>query len=98
MKELIKNVLQWAEDKEILSKATAIGQYKKTCEEVGELGIALNADDLEEIKDGIGDTTVTLIILAEMHGLTLEECLAHAYGVISKRTGKMINGQFVKNK
>jgi hypothetical protein len=32
-----------------------------------------------------------------MQGLTLEECLESAYNVISKRTGKMIDGQFVKD-
>jgi hypothetical protein len=40
---------------------------------------------------------VTLIILAEMKKVTLEECLNGAYDIISKRTGKMINGQFVKD-
>ena len=32
-----------------------------------------------------------------MQGLKLEECLESAYNVIAKRTGKMINGQFVKD-
>jgi hypothetical protein len=32
-----------------------------------------------------------------MQGLTIEECLQSAYDVISKRTGKMINGQFIKD-
>jgi hypothetical protein len=38
-----------------------------------------------------------MIIQAEMQGVTIEECLNSAYDVISKRTGKMINGQFVKD-
>ena len=28
---------------------------------------------------------------------SLERCLEGAYNIISKRTGKMVNGQFVKN-
>lgn len=52
---------------------------------------------LPEIKDGIGDTAVTLILLAEMYGWTLEDCLQHAYDVISKRKGVMHNGTFIKN-
>jgi hypothetical protein len=40
---------------------------------------------------------VTLIIQAKMQGMTIEECLNAAYDVISKRTGKMVNGQFVKD-
>ena len=51
-----------------------------------------------EVKDGIGDTMVTLILLANMYGWTLEECLQVAYDVISKRTGKMVNGTFVKDR
>ena len=51
----------------------------------------------EEIKDGIGDMVVVLTNLAELSGLTIEECIESAYEVISKRQGKMINGTFVKN-
>lgn len=50
-----------------------------------------------ELKDGIGDTVVTLIGVCEMYGFTLEECLQQAYDVISKRTGRMENGVFVKD-
>lgn len=50
-----------------------------------------------ELKDGIGDTVVTLILLAELAGFTLEECLRHAYGVIAKRTGTTVNGTFIKD-
>ena len=32
-----------------------------------------------------------------MKKVTLEECLNGAYDVIRKRTGKMINGQFIKD-
>ena len=31
-----------------------------------------------------------------MQGMSIEECLNSAYEVISKRSGVMINGQFVK--
>lgn len=51
----------------------------------------------EEIKDGIGDTVVTLIGVCEMYGFTLEECLQIAYDTISKRNGTMIDGVFVKS-
>lgn len=50
-----------------------------------------------ETKDAIGDTLVTLILLCDLYGITLEDCLQQAYDVIAKRTGKMINGQFVKD-
>ena len=51
----------------------------------------------EEIKDGIGDTVVTLIGVCEMYGFSLEECLQMAYDTISKRNGTMIDGVFVKD-
>lgn len=50
-----------------------------------------------EVKDGIGDVLVTLIGVCEMVDLSLEECLQQAYDVISKRSGTMIDGKFVKN-
>lgn len=57
-----------------------------------------NPDTVEELKDGIGDTCVTLILLAEMSGWSLEECLQHAYDEIKGRTGVMSGGTFVKDK
>lgn len=88
---------QWAEEKGILAKATPIKQAMKTQEELTELCNAILNEDREEIKDAIGDILVTLIIQAKMQGMTIEECLNAAYDVISKRTGQMINGQFVKD-
>lgn len=52
---------------------------------------------LEEAKDGIGDMLVTVILLAKMLNMDSVDCLQSAYNVIKKRTGKMVNGQFVKD-
>lgn len=52
---------------------------------------------MDALKDGIGDTVVTLIILAQQQGWTLEECLQYAYDEIKNRKGKTINGTFVKD-
>jgi NTP pyrophosphatase (non-canonical NTP hydrolase) len=101
MNELIQNVLQWGIDKNIIGtdgKGTRYGQADKMLEEANETHMAVNTNDLRDVKDGIGDTAVTLILLAEMYGWTLEECLEHAYNVISKRTGKMVDGVFVKDR
>jgi NTP pyrophosphatase (non-canonical NTP hydrolase) len=95
--ELEVAIEQWAKDKGILDNATTMKQAEKTHEEVLELISAIDEDNREEIKDAIGDIVVTLIIQAKMQGMTIEECLNAAYDVISKRTGKMINGQFVKD-
>ena len=109
---LFDNVRQWAFDKGITGpdgKGTRLKQLEKVEEEVAETKAAVLAfreanspteqwKRLDEIEDGIGDSIVTLIILAEMHGLSAESCLESAYRVISKRTGSMIDGQFVKDK
>lgn len=48
------------------------------------------------IEDAIGDIMVTLIIQAKMQGVCLGTCLHAAYNVIKNRTGKMVDGVFVK--
>jgi phosphoribosyl-ATP pyrophosphohydrolase len=95
--ELEALVIAWATQKGIIENGTAIAQASKTIEEVNELVQAITVDDREEIIDALGDILVTIIIQAEMQGLKLTDCLESAYNVISKRTGKMVNGQFVKD-
>ena len=95
---LEERVLQWAENKGILDNAKPINQALKTLEEVNELLTGIVTDDREEIKDAFGDILVTIIIGAELQGLNLLDCLQSALNIIEKRTGKMINGQFVKDK
>jgi hypothetical protein len=167
MNKLIEKVLEWGIEKEITGpngKGTKIAQTCKFLEEVTETVVAVLKNDTVEIKDGIGDTQVTLILLCEMHGWriedlvvegifnklgfppsrgkgqvafvnqaaaevlfavilederslrteirstmnnlvrmsayygwTLQECLQAAYDVISKRSGTMVDGSFVKS-
>ena len=96
-KELESSVIEWAKEKGILEKATTKAQVEKTQEELDELKEAIRNGDYVGIIDGIGDCTVTLIIQAEMNGLSFEECLEYAYNQIKNRTGKMIDGQFKKD-
>lgn len=96
MDQLIANVIQWAEDRNIIKGATPLAQQDKLEEEVKELRDALEADDREEVIDAIGDSTVVLIIQAAQLGLNFQDCLASAYNVIKDRKGKMHNGVFVK--
>lgn len=111
--ELEPLVLEWAKEKGILEKATPLAQARKTEEEVNELLEACVAqhggfetfknskgklvNTSEELKDALGDILVTIIIGAALQNLKLEDCLESAYNIISKRTGKMVNGQFVKD-
>ena len=90
-------IRDWAEDKGIYESGDPKTQYIKLMEEAGEVGRAILKQDLPEIKDGIGDMVVVLTNLAELCDLSIEECVESAYDVISKRTGKMKNGTFVKD-
>lgn len=92
-----KEVINWAKDKNITNKENSLPQFIKILEEVNEVGKALVENNREELIDGIGDSVVTLIILAEQNNLDIEECLESAYNVIKNRTGKTINGTFVKD-
>ena len=40
---------------------------------------------------------VVLTNLAHLHGTEIEDCIDAAYNEIAGRTGKMINGTFVKD-
>lgn len=93
--QLVKQVEQWSKDKS-LHNGNPDRQALKFYEEAGEVGAALSRNKLDDLKDGIGDTVVTLIILAQQHGWSLQECLQYAYDEISKRKGRTINGTFIK--
>ncbi|PNZ75011.1 hypothetical protein CD120_01065 [Staphylococcus saprophyticus] len=93
--QLVKQVEQWSVNKN-LDKGNPDRQALKFYEEAGEIGAALSRNKLDDLKDGIGDTVVTLIILAQQHGMTLQECLQFAYDEIKGRKGKTINGTFIK--
>ena len=90
-------IREWAEERGIYEHGDPKTQYLKLMEEAGELGRAILKDNEGEQLDAIGDMVVVLTNLAELLGLSIEECVESAYDVISKRTGKMINGTFVKD-
>lgn len=94
--QLVKQVEQWSINKN-LHNGNSDRQALKFYEEAGEVAAALSRNDKKALKDGIGDTIVTLIILAQQQGWTLEECLQYAYEEIRNRKGKTINGTFIKD-
>src|SRR5210317_2087271 len=96
--ELIENVRGWADEKGILVEENAPKQMMKVMEELGETAGAIAKNKrTDEVMDGIGDTFVTVIILAYQLGLNPTECLQAAYDEIKGRTGKTVNGVFVKD-
>ena len=110
MNELIEKTRQWFHDKGIIANSNPLKQLEKTQEELIETRDAVIRHEyaqfvdsystqqrLDEVKDGVGDQVVTLIGVCEMYGFTLQECLQMAYDTISKRSGKMENGIFIKD-
>ena len=87
----------WADERGLYDKGDVKTQYIKLMEETGEIGRAILKEDTAELIDGIGDAVVVLTNLAELAGVPIEDCIQEAYNVIAKRTGKMINGTFVKD-
>ncbi len=98
LKKEFKPVRDWAEEKGIFDKGDSKTQYIKLQEEAGELAKAILNNDEPEIIDALGDCTIVLVNLAKLCGYDLEDCVNTAYDVIAKRTGKMENGTFIKDK
>ena len=94
---MFNKIRTWAETRGLYEKGDPMTQYVKLQEEAGELAKALLKDDQPEVIDAIGDMVVVLTNLAHQRGVYIEECIQTAYEVINKRTGKMINGTFVKD-
>ena len=91
------NILEWANQRGILIPDSATKQMLKLTEEVGELAGAIAKNNKIDQIDAIGDIQVVLIILSEQLGINYKEALESAYNVIKNRTGKTINGVFIKD-
>ena len=91
------DIRDWAHNKGIYDSGSSGVQYLKLIEEAGELAEALLKKDKAEIQDAIGDMVVVLTSIAKFEDMFIEDCINSAYNVIAKRTGKMVNGTFVKD-
>lgn len=98
------DVLSWAKDKDLLYSQNADKQFMKFIEEVFEFKtefddkqrFAPDCININNLKLEMGDIFVTLIILCEQIGIDPVECLSMAYEKIKGRSGKTINGTFIK--
>jgi phosphoribosyl-ATP pyrophosphohydrolase len=91
-----KEILEWADNKNLLKYENRFKQYSKLQEESNELYVAMLDDNKAEIIDGLGDCVIVLTILAEQLGFDLATCVECAYDEIKNRTGKTLNGTFIK--
>lgn len=93
--KLTIQIKEWAEERG-LHNADPNKQMLKLMEEVGELAEGMAKGNSLEAFDAIGDIYVVLTILSMQLGFDVEGCIDCAYGEIKHRTGKIINGVFVK--
>lgn len=63
LQQLIKNIEQWAEDRNLIEGSTPQKQMLKLIEEYGELTSGVIKNNAEKIKDSIGDCLVVLSVL-----------------------------------
>lgn len=99
---LINKINHWAISHG-LDKGNPKVEWMKVTEEVGEIrDVFLKPHDFADpewsLKDAIGDSIVTLIVLCLQLGYDVEECLTIAYNDIKDRKGVMIDDNFVKAK
>jgi NTP pyrophosphatase (non-canonical NTP hydrolase) len=96
--ELREKILEtWARPKGLLKPENYQAQSMKVVEELGETFGAILKGNKGDVVDGIGDIFVTLIILAEQLDVHPTTCLAWAWEEIKNRTGKMVDGVFIKD-
>lgn len=95
--ELSELIHSWAHERGLSRRQHAEKQMLKVVEEVGELSAGLARKDREAIDDAIGDVLVTVIILSHQLGINPTESLNKVYDVISSRTGKTVDGVFIKD-
>lgn len=105
--KLSKKIIKWGKDRDLLHEENADKQFMKFVEEVFEFKTEMDNvlsytdpyvdEAVERMKLEMGDIIVTLIILCKQLDIDLFDCLNKAYKKISVRTGKTINGTFVKS-
>lgn len=96
------DVINWGREKGLDDPKA---QLNKVIEEVGEIAheITRNHYDVNELEqpdelfDAIGDTLVTVIILADILNIDPISALSEAYEQIKDRKGATENGTFVKD-
>lgn len=108
MNDLITKVIAWANERNIIQGSSATKQLEKTAAEVIELAIEIGKEEvyveqrhltqeqMTKTASELGDVLVTLIVVSEQLGFSLEDCLRIAYEKIKDRKGEMRGGKWVK--
>jgi NTP pyrophosphatase (non-canonical NTP hydrolase) len=95
IKNRFQDVREWGEKRGIEDSNPDV-QYQRCLQEIVEIHEAMINNDEDEFQDAIGDSIVTLIMLAGTKGYKAEDCLDKAFSVIALRKGLNKNGSFVR--
>ena len=96
--DLKNKTLEWSKTRKITVNGNPQTQALKLVSEMGEVCDGIIKDNVDEVKDGIGDCLVVLTNLSALMDLTLEECWTQAWNDIKDRKGVLLpNGNFVKS-
>ena len=97
MNELVQKISDWHKARKITINGNSNTQTIKLGEEYGELCSGIVRGDKTLIKDSLGDMVVVLVAIAELEGMTLEECAKSSYQEIKDRRGYLNeDGVFIK--
>lgn len=94
LESLIKKVIQWHYDRNLIHGSSDKDQTLKLLQELGELSDSVCKN--KDISDDIGDMLVVMLNIAERNNVSLDQCLLRAWNDIKDRKGKMVDGIFVK--
>jgi NTP pyrophosphatase (non-canonical NTP hydrolase) len=99
--DIEQNVIAWAFERGIVTGKPmdwdgSKAQFIKLAEELGELANALAKQKPTEARDAIGDMLVVLTNIAYQLDDDMTSCYEHAWNQIKDRTGKTVDGVFIK--
>lgn len=96
LEKLVALIKDWGRQHKIDNPDKQLLHCYEEVAEVGRLIIRGNYDK-KELTDELGDVFVTTIILADIFGFDAFQCMESAFFKIQKRTGKTVNGNFIKS-
>ena len=92
------DIIRWSEGRRIIPNSTPIAQYMKMVSEIGELSDATMKNNMDDIKDAVGDVMVCLVNYCALQDIDIVECMYVAYDQIKHRKGTMLpSGVFQKD-
>lgn len=95
--ELEAGVVRWGAVKGLLGGEDPTKQVLKAISEFGEFADQVLKGNLKEAEMELGDVYVTLILAGAIMGVHPDVALGKAYDKITKRTGKTVDGVFIKD-